>query len=348
MAELRVKIVGGIVAATLMVASLACAGTGDATTRPVMAAVVIPASPAVKAAASALSSINTLNSAARFWMPKGFHAIRDIAYVPHGGHSQTLDLYIPDVLAKAQPVMVWIHGGGWFSGDKSAPPGMGLLQRGFVVASINYRLSTEAVFPAQIFDCKAAIRFLRANAKQYGIDSARIGVWGDSAGGQLATLLGTTNGRADYEGTEGILRVSSDVQAVCDWFGPSDFSQAGDVTPQSAAALKQLFGGVGTGVVSMARFASPALQISARQVLPPFLIMHGDEDRLVPEHQSRLLYQKLKSAGATAQLVILAHGGHGYGWFRSRDDLTMVYDFFDRCFRRTSLRAAIPATRPTN
>jgi acetyl esterase/lipase len=284
----------------------------------------------------------------RPWIPKGFHAVHDISYVPHGGRSQTLDLYVPDLPATPQPVMVWIHGGGWFSGDKAAPPGMGLLQRGFVVASINYRLSTEAVFPAQIFDCKAAIRFLRANARQFGIDPSRIGVWGDSAGGQLAALLGTTNGRAEYEGTEGNAKFSSDVQAVCDWFGPSDFLQAADQSPQSAAAIKQLLGGVGTSVASTARFASPAQQVLPRQSLPPFLIMHGDQDPLVPAHQSRVFYQKLKLVGANAQLVILAHSGHGYGWFKSRDDITIVYDFFDRSFRQPRLRVAVPSTRPSN
>ena len=150
----------------------------------------------IAGAESMVPSTRPAGLAVRPWMPKGFHVVRDVAYVPHGRRSQMLDVYVPDVLTAPRPVMVWIHGGGWYSGDKSAPPGMGLLLRGYVVASINYRLSSEALFPAQIFDCKAAIRFLRAHSREYGIDSTRIGVWGDSAGGQLAALLGTTNGRA--------------------------------------------------------------------------------------------------------------------------------------------------------
>jgi acetyl esterase/lipase len=282
----------------------------------------------------------------RAWMPKGFHAVRDIPYAPRASKSQTLDVYVPDVATAPRPLMVWIHGGAWYGGDKAAPPGMGLLTRGYVVASINYRLSSEAVFPAQIFDCKAAVRFLRGHAREFGIDPNRIGIWGESAGGQLASLMGATNGRRDYEGTEGNLNVSSQVEAVCDWFGPSDFLQANDVTTGAGTtAVKQLFGGLISAHVEAARFASPAQQVTQGN-LPSFLIMHGDQDRLVPEHQSEVLYQKLKIAGANVQLVVISHAGHGYGWFTSRSDLTMVYDFFDRCLHPARVRASIATTRP--
>jgi acetyl esterase/lipase len=284
--------------------------------------------------------------AVRPWIPRGFHEIHDLSYVLHGRRSQTLDIYVPDVLTSPRPLMVWIHGGGWYSGDKSAPPGMGLLLRGYVIASINYRLSGEAVFPAQIFDCKAAIRFLRAHAREFDIDPTRIGVWGDSAGGQLASLMGTTNGRAEYEGSEGNFGVSSSVQAVCDWFGPSDFLQASDIKGASASAVKSLFGGFVSAHTQMATFASPIDQVG-RASLVPFLIMHGELDPLVPVHQSQILFQKLQASGAIARLVILPKAGHGNGWFRSRDDLTMVYDFFDRCFHKTQVRIPSITTRPS-
>ena len=119
-------------------------------------------------------------------MPKGFHAVRDVPYVLHGRRSQMLDVYVPDVSTLPRPVMVWIHGGGWYSGDKSAPPGLGMLLRGYVVVSINYRLSSEALFPAQILIARRRYVFCRAHAREFDIDPARIGVWGDSAGGQLA------------------------------------------------------------------------------------------------------------------------------------------------------------------
>ncbi|MGD0770328.1 MAG: alpha/beta hydrolase [Tepidisphaeraceae bacterium] len=311
----------------------------------IVASLGIAAWAAMAGAATAGPATRPVNILARQWIPKGFHAIRDVAYVPHGLRSQMLDLYVPDVATSPRPLMVWIHGGGWYGGDKSAPPGLGLLLRGYVVASIDYRLSGEAVFPAQIFDCKAAIRFLRVHSREYGIDPMRIGVWGDSAGGQLAALLGTTNGRKEYEGTEGVLGASSSVQAVCDWYGPSDFLQTTDWNGAGASAARLLFGGVVSAHAQAAALASPAEQVG-RAPLAPFLIMHGDQDPLVSLHQSQVLFQKLQKAGGAARLVIL-HGGHGNGWFKNRDDLTMVYDFFDRCFGKSPVRALSPATRPS-
>jgi acetyl esterase/lipase len=301
---------------------------------------------AIARAESASPTTRPVSVAARLWIPKGFHAVRDVPYVLHGRRSQMLDVYVPDVVTLPRPVMVWIHGGGWYSGDKSAAPGLGLLLRGYVVVSINYRLSSEALFPAQIFDCKAAIRFLRVHAREFDIDPARIGVWGDSAGGQLAALLGTTNGRAEYEGTEGNAGFSSNVQAVCDWFGPSDFLQASDMGAASAGAVKMLFGGLVSAHTANAMFASPAEQVG-RAPLVPFLIMHGAVDALVPVHQSQVLFQKLKQSGASVKFVILPKSGHGNGWFRNRDDLYMVYDFFDRCFHKGQARALSVTTRPS-
>lgn len=284
------------------------------------------------------------NSGFRQWIPLGFHAVRDVPYVAHGSRSRTLDIYLPDKATAPRPLMVWIHGGSWNSGDKSFPPGLGLLLRGYVVASIDYRLSREAVFPAQIYDCKAAIRFLRAHAGQFDIDPARIGVWGCSAGGQLAALLGTTNGLKEYEGLEGPLGVSGNVQAVCDWFGPSDFLQWKGLSGSGAAVVSQFLGGVASADSMAARFASPAEQ-AGRSTLVPFLIMHGEQDVVVPARQSQILFERLRNAGAPVMLIVLPHAGHGAGWFKSREDLHMVYDFFDGCFGNLSQRI-LPTTRP--
>ncbi|HEY1922835.1 MAG TPA: alpha/beta hydrolase [Tepidisphaeraceae bacterium] len=285
---------------------------------------------------------------AGFWIPAGYHTIRDIAYVPHAGRSQLLDIYVPNVSTAPRPLMIWIHGGGWSTGDKAAPPGMGLLLRGYVVASINYRLSSQAVFPAQIYDCKAAVRFLRAHAREFDIDPNRIGVWGCSAGGQLASLLGVTNGRREYEGAP-TAAVSSDVQAVCDWFGPTDFVQWKNLTGAGEIVVNQLLGSITansitTGHDAAARFASPAEQLG-RSPIVPFLIMHGDQDRIVPVRQSQIFYDRLRAAGASAKLIVLSHAGHGTGWFKSRDTLFTVYDFFDRCLKKPLTRNA-PTTRP--
>ncbi|HEX4055522.1 MAG TPA: alpha/beta hydrolase [Tepidisphaeraceae bacterium] len=283
-------------------------------------------------------------SAFRQWIPVGFHVVRDLPYLARGSRSQTLDVYLPDKATAPRPLMVWIHGGGWNSGDKSFPPGLGLLLHGYVVASIDYRLSREAVFPAQIYDCKAAIRFLRAHARQFDADPTRIGVWGCSAGGQLAALLGTTNGLKEYEGLEGPLGVSSNVQAVCDWFGPSDFLQWKDLSGSGATVVSQFLGGILSANSMAARFASPAEQ-AGRCAAVPFLIMHGDRDVVVPARQSQILFERLRKAGAPVTLIVLAHAGHGNGWFKSREDLHRVYDFFDRCFESSPVHI-LPTTRP--
>ena len=284
--------------------------------------------------------------AVRQWIPRGFHAVRDIPYILHAHRSQMLDIYVPDVPTAPRPLLVWIHGGGWFSGDKALPPGMGTLLRGYDLASINYRLSNEAIFPAQIYDCKSAIRFLRAHAREFDIDPTRIGAWGESAGGQLASLLGTTNGRAEYEPLGASLGGSSAVQAVCDWFGPSDFVHNPQFHGFTIRAESLLFGSMNSPnstqeMLAEEMFASPAQQVG-HAPLVPFLIMHGELDPYVPVQQSEVLYQKLRAAGAPARLVIIPKGGHGNGWFRNRDDIAMVYNFFDRCFISSKPRPLTP------
>ena len=152
---------------------------------------------------------------------------RDLAYVTHGSRGQTLDLYAPKK-ATGVPLIVWIHGGAFLFASKEGfpvePVPLHLMLEGYAVASINYRLSPEAVFPAQLEDCKAAIRWLRAHADELGIDPTRIGVWGASAGGNLAALVGTTGSVRDFDVGEN-LDYSSRVQAVCDFYGPTDFLQ---------------------------------------------------------------------------------------------------------------------------
>ena len=137
-------------------------------------------------------------------LPPGVQVHRDLEYIP-GGHARNkLDLYLPAKADHALPVIVWIHGGGWPGGSKEGCPAVPFVAKGYAVASINYRLSQHAVFPAQIEDCKAAIRWLRANAEKYDLDPKRIGVWGASAGGHLVALLGTSGGERELEGKAGI------------------------------------------------------------------------------------------------------------------------------------------------
>ena len=261
-------------------------------------------------------------------VPSNVVADFDVRYgeVTDGG--QSMDVYRRrDAVGERLPCVVWVHGGAWFVGDKRPCKALPLIDSGFVVASVNYRLSSAAPYPAQIHDCKGAIRYLRAHAAEYHIDPDRIGVWGESAGAHLAILLGTSGGNAQLEGTVGgNAGVSSRVQAVVDWFGPTDLTQFAD---QAAAAhhppgrfltfaVRAFVGGEPTEHMDLIALANPIrfLPPTGRDV-PPFLIMHGDRDRTVPVAQSRLLDDALKAAGVPETFRVVAGLGHGFPFARA-------------------------------
>lgn len=255
--------------------------------------------------------------------PPGVHALRDLEYVANGHERHRLDLYLPERASSPLPLILWVHGGGWSGGSKASPPALHLVPKGFAVASIHYRLSQHAIFPAQIHDCKAAVRWLRAHADQYGIDKQRIGAWGSSAGGQLVALMGTTNGVADLEGDEGNLAESSDVQAVVDWFGPTDFLTVG-----SKETRTKMLGGDAQSNRTQAMRASPMNYVSKRSV--PFLIMHGELDKTVPIAQSEDFATALQKSGVEAAFVKVEGAGHGGRLFQSEMVMKQVEDFFVR------------------
>ncbi|MCX8035842.1 MAG: alpha/beta hydrolase [Candidatus Sumerlaeia bacterium] len=266
-------------------------------------------------------------------LPPGFKAERDIEYVAGGGNSRSLDIYYPEKAEGKLPLIVWVHGGAWMGGDKKSCPALRMLERGYVVASINYRLSQEAIWPAQIQDCKAAIRWLRANADKYHIDPDRIGVWGSSAGGHLVALLGTTGDVKALEGNEGPQGVSSRVQAVCDFFGPTDFTKIGNFpsnlnhnAPDSPES--KLLGVPILEHPEKCAEANPITYITKDD--PPMLIMHGDKDMTVPINQSELLYEAMKKAGLDVTYHVVAGGGHGFG---GPEIDRMVNEFFDRVLK---------------
>lgn len=244
---------------------------------------------------------------------------RNLSYVA-GSHNpnQTLDLILPQTdNAGALPVVLWIHGGGWWGGDKRAvAPVKCLLRAGFAVATINYRLSDEAKFPAQIYDCKAAVRWLRANANTYHLKTDRIGAWGASAGGHLVALLGASNGVPDLEGKGGNPNQSSSVQAVCDWYGPSNLvtleEQLRQINGQPLVSkmLSELLGGPVHSNLEKAKAASPLTYVSKNSAA--FLIVHGDDDHMVPIAQSEELLQALKGKGKSACLFVVKGGRHGF------------------------------------
>jgi len=253
---------------------------------------------------------------------------KDLVYATVDGQNLTLDLYRPGS-SGLHPAIVFVHGGGWTAGDKSAfaDYALSFAEHGYVGISINYRLAPTDVFPAQVEDAKAAVRWLRANAAEYDVDPGRIGAMGSSAGGHLVALLGVTDGSEGLEGTSGDLSLSSGVQAVVDYFGPTDLTLAGDGRDPAVVAL---LGGTCSARPDLCRAASPVTYVSPDD--PPFLLVHGTADPRVPFDQSVLLRDALVRVGVEATL--LAADGAGHGWpidstYGTRA-LTAALEFFDR------------------
>jgi acetyl esterase/lipase len=254
---------------------------------------------------------------------EGVKVLRDLEYVAGGHERNRLDLYLPEKTKGPLPVILWVHGGGWTNGDKTNGPAFRFAALGYAVASMNYRFSQHAIFPAQIHDCKAAVRWLRANAAKYGLDADHIGAWGASSGGHLVALLGTTANVKELEGPGGNAEQSSRVQAVVDWFGPTDFLTVGAKDTRT-----KLLGGDPQQNKEKARRASPMTYVSRDAA--PLLIMHGDEDRTVPVSQSETFFAALKAAGADATLVIVKGGKHAGVLFTNAENRKQVEDFFAR------------------
>jgi|SRR5579875_487758 len=265
-------------------------------------------------------------------LPEGVKVLRDLAYVPGGHERQKLDLYLPKNAAGPLPLVVWIHGGGWQAGSKESTPALFLLGKGYAVASINYRLSQHATFPAQIEDCKAAIRWLRAHAKEYNLDPQHVGVWGGSAGGHLVALLGTANNLKEWDTLGGNTDQSSRVQAVCDWFGPTDFTRIAVANQRASGPVSRLLGGPVAENMDKAKKASPITHVSSDD--PPFLIMHGADDKTVPPEQSEIFAEALKKAGVEVTLKILPGAGHGGTAFTSPESRKLIAEFFDKHLKK--------------
>jgi acetyl esterase/lipase len=259
----------------------------------------------------------------------------DVVYCNCQGLALKMDLYYPQPVRSALPVVLYIHGGGWYSGDKTSGVGQvdipELVKRGYLVAAVNYRLAPRYPFPAQIEDVKCAVRYLRANAATYGLDPARIGVFGDSAGGHLAALLGVTDKSCGFDGCEDFLDQSSRVQAVVDMCGPSDLTLTFE---QNWSMLIEHVFNTSDPESEIIKRASPVTYVSSDDA--PFLIIHGNKDDQVLLNQSAELYSKLISCGVPAGLVVVENAGHefvpaGGRISPSRAEITrLVGDFFDR------------------
>jgi acetyl esterase/lipase len=266
---------------------------------------------------------------------------RDLVYKQVNGQTLQLDIYSPKSITHPLPVVLWIHGHHWARGSKDQRPPVNLMAQGYMVVSLDYRLSGEAPFPAAIEDCKAAVRWLRANAATYHIDPDHIGAWGHSAGGHLAALLGTSGGVAELEGAGDNSTFSSRVQAVCDMSGPSDILQFYETVSslndgsgrRAKSSIEQFLGGPVEQNKAKAIAASPVSYVSRDDAA--FLIIHGENDMSIPVSQSEVFADKLKAAGVDATLEIAKGRGHGVG---GPNFASEIISFFDKHLKPTGSR----------
>ena len=262
--------------------------------------------------------------------------VPNIKYTKVENVSLKMHLLIPNKHEKPLPLIIFIKGSAWGKIHPQntysfIPQLVPFAKHGYVVASIEHRTSHQAKFPAQLYDVKAAVRYLKSNADKYHIDPNRVGVWGTSSGAHLASLLGTTDGITQLEGTEGNLSQSSTVQAIVDWYGPTDFLQMSKFPSKvdfnaADSPESKVIGGPLLQNIEKVKRANPITYVTPDD--PPFLIMHGDKDMQVPFNQSELLYEALKKSGVEADLYKIKGSGHGDG-FSHPKVLQIVQTFFD-------------------
>lgn len=252
---------------------------------------------------------------------------RDIEYAKVGEHTLRLDLYLP-AKEGPKPLIVWVHGGAWRSGSKKNMPLEALLERGYAIASVDYRLSPVAPFPAQVHDIKAAIRFLRAKHEEYGINTKRIAIAGASAGGHLAALVGVTNGHKELEGTVGEHPdQSSDVAAIVDMYGPTNFlTILKQSTPHGLGvripALQLLLRKQPEDDPQLAKLASPVFHVDKED--PPLLLIHGVQDPQVPINQSLELHGAYSQVGRPVHLHLIHDAVHGGPQFTDAERIDLM------------------------
>ena len=261
--------------------------------------------------------------------------IRDIEYARIGERALKLDFHLPPSKT-ISPLIVWVHGGAWRSGSKSDMPLESLVGEGYAIASVDYRLSTEARFPAQIHDIKAAIRFLRAHSGDWSMASEKIVIAGNSAGAHLAALVGVSNGHTELEGTVGSdPQRSSAVQGIISFYGASNLTTIlSQSTPHGLSvrvpALELFLGGQPSDFPEVARLASPVSHVDRND--PPLLLIHGDQDPQMPVAQSHELLKAYQMANLPVHFEVVSGGAHGGPAFFDVERLDAVKAFLRRDF----------------
>ena len=260
----------------------------------------------------------------------------DVVYATVDGKELALDIYMPAGI-QSPPLLVWVHGGAWRSGTKERVP-LVFVENGIATASLDFRQSTEAQFPAAVHDIKAAIRFLRADAKAYGYRTDRIAIAGSSSGAHLAALVGVSNGHRSLEGAVGDHPgQSSAVQAIVSYFGASNLTTIlAQSTPFGLRvrepALTLLLGALPEGAKDLAALASPVFHVDSSD--PPLLLLHGDQDPQMPINQSHELVGAYDQQGLDVTLDVVHGSAHGGDAFYSREHLAGVLEFLFRTIDR--------------
>lgn len=265
--------------------------------------------------------------------PEGVRAVKDLEYAHPERQPLKLDLYLPEKSAEKLPIIIWVHGGSWKSGSKDFCPIAFMAQKGLAIVSIDYRLSTVAAYPAQLHDCKGAVRWLRAHAVEYQLDPDRIGIFGASAGGHLAALLATTGDLKEMEGNVGgNLGYSSRVQAVCAFYPPTNLDKL-VTNPEWRRSpnsdVGRLLGGPLEENLDKVATANP-INFITRKTAPIFLL-HGDQDTLVPISQSEILYKALQKTGVESEFAV--EKGKGHGIIAPPDVAPRIYRFYEKHLR---------------
>ena len=255
---------------------------------------------------------------------------RDIVYATPGGEKVMLNLARPAEGDGPFPGVVCIHGGGFRAGSREGYDDLiqKLASRGYVAATIGYRLAPKHPFPSAIYDVKAAVRFLRAHAAEYHLDPTRIGATGGSAGGHLAQFLGVTAGVKEFEGDEGNPEQSSAVNCVVNYFGPSDFTKSYGKSVDAAEVLPLFLGGNLEQERRKHVVASPLYWVTPDAA--PTLCIHGTEDKYVAHEQAEWLIERLKAAQVEAELLTLPGAGHGFSGEDARRADEAMFAFFDK------------------